>query len=189
MRKTIQNGTANVGVMLSGSCCIMSDDTSPRRIPMGVPPLSTPSPIAPTKSSSPRILKDIEQDSMLLVQGTSRRRATPVRCWFRCSSSNRSFCGKRKRPGSPSWQGAGVLQRSQLASRMLAASGMILSDLSVFSCRPSADAGRFNSGTSSWIDLREEFQPTALMAESPGSFPESETNAADVARGLAGTYT
>jgi hypothetical protein len=53
MCKTIQNGTANVGIMLSGSSSIISVVTSPRRIPMRELPLSTPPPIAPTKSSRP----------------------------------------------------------------------------------------------------------------------------------------
>ena len=52
----IQNGTANVGIMLSGSSCMMSVVTSPRRIPMGELPLSTPPPTAPMKSSRPRTL-------------------------------------------------------------------------------------------------------------------------------------
>jgi hypothetical protein len=56
MCRTIQNGTAKVGIMLSGSSSRMSVVTSPRRIPMGELPLSTPPPMAPTKSSRPRTL-------------------------------------------------------------------------------------------------------------------------------------
>ena len=55
MWRIIQNGTANVGIMLSGNCCMMSVATSPRRIPIGELPASTPPPMAPTKSSRPRI--------------------------------------------------------------------------------------------------------------------------------------
>src|SRR4029450_10221302 len=57
MCRLVQTGTPKVGIRLSGRCSITSGLPGPRSRPSGDSPLSTPPPMAPTKSITPRMFR------------------------------------------------------------------------------------------------------------------------------------
>src|SRR4030095_12156378 len=97
MWRIIQNGTANVGIKLSGNRCMMSVATSPRRIPIGELPATTPPPMAPTKSSRPRI---VSKTTCLLQLGVRRDIARTTNGAYAPTMMSPTPAGHANVPGS-----------------------------------------------------------------------------------------